>query len=113
MIQKIMMIFLCLFSFASLTASANAATYKTHSACPQAHIGEPAFCANFKAAATCNCINQGGFGPDVCSTVPDIVKILTDLQIGIEGSCYIQSDDTLQDCMDKWNAYNSSCESIY
>ncbi|MGC1181792.1 hypothetical protein, partial [Legionella sp.] len=71
-----------------------------------ASTNDPTFCASFKTAATCYCVNSG-LPPIMCQDMNMLYARLISVFGSLQNACEYQKYTTTQDCMDNWNCYHS------
>jgi hypothetical protein len=104
MMRRISAILMCFFSISLLTC-AHANSIENFASCGNAlPTDHPGFCASFKAAAVCYCINSG-LPSIMCQDMNMLYARLESVFGSIQKACEYQKYTSPQDCMDNWNCY--------
>jgi len=75
--------------------------------CPQATAtNHPNFCASFKTAAACHCV-ESGLPNRMCQNMSTIYNLMITRFGSIYKACAYQHDTPVQVCIDDWNCYRS------
>lgn len=93
MIQRIFAVLMCFFSLSAFAACSNAVP-----------TDNPAFCASFKAAATCYC-TESGLPPMMCQDMNMLYGRLIAVFGSLQRACEYQKYSSTQDCIDSWSCY--------